>query len=208
MSDASEDPRSFSRRAFLKGSAIAAVANSLAERAAAAPPGAAPTTLRRGLGPQPLVLDVNGREHSLACENRTTLLDALREHADLTGTKKICDRGACGGCTVLVDGIAVNSCLMLAADAAGTKITTVEGLAKEGALHPVQQAFVDCDALQCGFCTPGFVMAGVACLGKHSAPSLDTIRHEVAGNICRCGTHGRVYEAIQKAGNGKKGAVR
>jgi aerobic-type carbon monoxide dehydrogenase small subunit (CoxS/CutS family) len=192
---------SFSRRTFLKGSSLAAVGGSLVAEPVG---GEAPAAAGRLLGPGPvaLELDVNGEKKKLEVETRTTLLEALRDQLDLTGSKQICDRGACGGCTVLADGVAINSCMMLALDAAGSKLVTVEGLSADGRLHPVQQAFVDCDALQCGFCTPGFVVAGVACLHQHQRPDLQTIQRELSGNLCRCGTYGRVCEAIQRAAKG------
>ncbi len=142
---------------------------------------------------------MNGAPRQVTVEPRVTLLAALRDHLDLTGAKQVCDRGACGACTVLLDGEPVKSCLMLAADAEGHEITTVEGLGTPEALSPLQQAFVDADAMQCGFCTPGFVVAGTAFLAKHPDPSLDEVKHGLAGNLCRCGTYGRIFEAVQKA---------
>src|SRR5439155_111739 len=127
-------------------------------------------------------------------EPRVTLLRALRNHLDLTGAKEICDRGACGGCTVLLDGEPIASCLMLAADAEGHEITTVEGLGTPDAMSPVQAAFVEADALQCGFCTPGFVVSSTALLRKNANPSLEEVKDGLAGNICRCGTYSRVFE--------------
>ncbi len=128
-----------------------------------------------------------------------TLLRALRNHLDLTGAKEICERGACGGCTVLFDGEPICACLMLAVDAVGHEITTVEGLGTPEKLSPVQAAFVECDALQCGFCTPGFVVASTALLNKHPNPSLEEIKAGLAGNLCRCGTYSRIFEAVQQA---------
>jgi aerobic-type carbon monoxide dehydrogenase small subunit (CoxS/CutS family) len=200
MTDA-PSPTSFSRRSFLKGASLAAVAGVVADRASPAP-GTRPGGTTYGPGSHELELVVNGEKRKVAVEPRTTLLDALRDRLDLTGTKKICDRGSCGGCTVLLDGQPVNSCLLLAFDAEGAAITTVEGLERNGELHPVQRAFVDCDALQCGFCTPGMVVAAAACLQRHGRPSLEQIRADLAGNICRCGTYGRVFEAVQRAAAG------
>jgi xanthine dehydrogenase YagT iron-sulfur-binding subunit len=151
---------------------------------------------------------VNGAARSVSVEPRVTLLRALRNHLDLTGAKEVCDRGACGACTVLFDGEPVYSCLMLAADAEGHEITTVEGLGSPEKLSPLQAAFVECDALQCGFCTPGFVVAGTALLRRTPSPSLEQVKDGLAGNLCRCGTYGRVFEAVQKAagaGKGKRG---
>ncbi len=193
----------FSRRTFLKSASIAAAVSG-----GTAAAGSAATALARPDGPRTLApgrhelaLSVNGAERKLSVEPRTTLLDALRDELDLTGTKKICDRGACGGCTVLLDGEPVNACLTLAFDAEGKAVRTIEGLAQGDTLHPVQAAFVHCDALQCGFCTPGFVMSSVACLEKHGTPSRDTIRTELSGNLCRCGTYGRIVEAVELAGS-------
>jgi len=132
-------------------------------------------------------------------EPRVTLLRALRNHLDLTGAKEICDRGSCGGCTVLLDGKPIASCLMLAADAVGHDITTVEGIGTPEKMSPVQAAFVEADALQCGFCTPGFVVASTALLRQNPSPTLEQVKDGLAGNICRCGTYSRVFEAVLKA---------
>lgn len=193
-------PPTFSRRAFLKGASAAAVTGTVPGALPTAPSG--PTSYAPGS--HAITLSVNGGERRLEVEPRTTLLDALRDRLDLTGAKKICDRGACGGCTVELDGVAVNSCMVLAIDAVGMKVTTIEGLAPVEALHPLQEEFVHCDALQCGFCTPGFVMAAHACLNKHKNPDRATIQHELSGNLCRCGTYGRVFEAVERAA-GRKG---
>lgn len=152
-----------------------------------------------GPGPVPVTLHVNGAARKVEIEPRVTLLNALRNHLDLTGTKKICDRGACGGCTVLVDGAPVNSCLMLALDAEGRKIETIEGLAPEGGLHALQEAFCAHDALQCGFCTPGMVMACKALLDRVPDPALEDIQEGISGNICRCGTYNRIFDAVRAA---------
>ncbi|MFO1052875.1 MAG: (2Fe-2S)-binding protein [Planctomycetota bacterium] len=189
----------FSRRTFLKGASIAAAVSG----AAVAPDprtGIARDEARKlEPGLHDLALSINGETRKLKVEPRTTLLDALRDQLDLTGAKKVCDRGACGGCTVLLDGEPVNACLTLAFDAEGHAIRTIEGLASGDTLHPVQEAFVHCDALQCGFCTPGFVMSAVACLEHHPAPSRERIREDLSGNICRCGTYGRIVEAVETA---------
>lgn len=183
-----------SRRVFLKTAGVSAAASSLAGLTPAAP---APVVL--GPDPVPLKLKINGALHTLSVEPRVTLLRALRNQLDLTGAKEVCDRGACGACTVLLDGRPVNACLMLAVDAEGHEITTVEGLGTPEAMSPVQAAFVECDALQCGFCTPGFVVAASALLKQVPNPSLEQIKAGLAGNLCRCGTYGRVFEAVQKA---------
>jgi xanthine dehydrogenase YagT iron-sulfur-binding subunit len=146
----------------------------------------------------PVVLRVNGREHRLELESRVTLLDALREGLGLTGTKKGCDHGACGACTVHVDGRRVNSCLMLAVMADGRSITTIEGLASDGeALHPMQQAFIDHDAFQCGYCTPGQIMSAVACIQEGHAGSDAVVREYMSGNLCRCGAYPNIVAAVR-----------
>jgi xanthine dehydrogenase YagT iron-sulfur-binding subunit len=184
----------FSRRAFLKTAGVGAAATGLVG-VESRPLGA--TVLGREAAP--LSLKVNGALRTVSVEPRVTLLSALRNHLDLTGAKQVCDRGSCGACTVLLDGEPVCSCLMLAADAAGHEITTVEGLGTPEKMSPLQAAFVECDALQCGFCTPGFVVAGTALLSHNPDPSLEQVKDGLAGNLCRCGTYGRVFEAVQKA---------
>jgi xanthine dehydrogenase YagT iron-sulfur-binding subunit len=146
-----------------------------------------------------ITLHVNDVVRTLIVAPWTTLLDALREDLDLTGTKKGCDHGQCGACTVLVDGRRVTSCLALAIRLDGTRVTTVEGLAEDGALHPVQQAFIDHDAFQCGYCTPGQIMSAVALISEGRAHTADEIRELMSGNICRCGAYPRIVSAIQQA---------
>ncbi|EIM29100.1 (2Fe-2S)-binding protein [Microvirga lotononidis] len=146
-----------------------------------------------------ITLHVNGVARTLTVAPWTTLLDALREDLDLTGTKKGCDHGQCGACTVLVDGRRVTSCLVLAIRLEGAQVITVEGLEKDGALHPVQQAFIDHDAFQCGYCTPGQIMSAVALISERRAHSADEIRELMSGNICRCGAYPRIVAAIQQA---------
>jgi aerobic-type carbon monoxide dehydrogenase small subunit (CoxS/CutS family) len=193
--DEGHEQPSFSRRSFLKSAGVSAAATTIVgagERTEAAPSILGPDAVT-------LSLKVNGAPHSVSVEPRVTLLDALRNELDLTGAKPVCERGACGACTVLVDGAPVVSCLMLAADAEGHDITTVEGIGSPERMSPLQAAFVEKDAMQCGFCTPGFVVAGTALLAKHPHPTLDEIQAGLAGNLCRCGTYGRIFEAVQAA---------
>jgi xanthine dehydrogenase YagT iron-sulfur-binding subunit len=153
-----------------------------------------------GPGKVALILEVNGKRHEVSVEPRATLLEVLREDLRLTGTKSVCEMGQCGACTVLLDGAAHNSCLTLAVEAAGRKITTIEGLsAPGGALHPLQTAFVEKDGMQCGFCTPGQVMAASALLAKNPLPTREEIREGLAGNTCRCGAYTKIFEAVAAA---------
>ncbi|MCZ8546800.1 (2Fe-2S)-binding protein [Mesorhizobium qingshengii] len=147
----------------------------------------------------PVHLDINGHHHALEIEPRVTLLDALRDRLGLTGTKKGCDHGQCGACTVHVDGERVLACLTLAAQAQGRAITTIEGLAREGELHPVQAAFLEQDAFQCGYCTSGQIMSAVACIREGHAGSDDEIREYMAGNLCRCGAYPHIVAAVRQA---------
>jgi xanthine dehydrogenase YagT iron-sulfur-binding subunit len=145
-------------------------------------------------------LRINGRDHRLALDGRTTLLDALRDHVGLTGTKKGCDHGQCGACTVLVDNRRVLSCLCFAAMNEGHDVTTIEGLAKtDGTLHPMQQAFIDHDAFQCGYCTPGQIMSAVACVREGHAENDAQIREFMSGNLCRCAAYPNIVDAIKQA---------
>jgi xanthine dehydrogenase YagT iron-sulfur-binding subunit len=193
--DQPDDP---SRRSFVLGSAAAAAAIVVspmlgnAAEATELAPKADPNAI-------PVALTVNGTRHELRLDPRTTLLDALREHLDLTGTKKGCDQGACGACTVLIDGRRYNSCLTLAVMHGGQKITTIEGLAADGRLHPVQAAFIRNDGFQCGYCTPGQICSAVALLKEGHAGSDDEIREWMSGNICRCGAYGGIVEAVKEA---------
>jgi xanthine dehydrogenase YagT iron-sulfur-binding subunit len=193
--------RGFSRRTFLKSLGLSAAATGLVGAAGEDARAAQPTIL--GPDPVPLSLSVNGRVQTVTVEPRVTLLRALRNHLGLTGAKEVCERGACGGCTVLLDGAPICACLLLAVDAVGHEITTVEGLGAPDQLSPVQAAFVECDALQCGFCTPGFVVASTALLRQNPHPSLEEIKAGLAGNLCRCGTYGRIFEAVQRAAQQK-----
>ena len=147
----------------------------------------------------PVSLAVNEAPRTMSVDSRTTLLDLLRDHLDLTGTKKGCDQGQCGACTVLVDGRRVLSCLTLAVIAEGAAVTTVEGLAKDGTLHPLQQAFIDHDAFQCGYCTPGQLCSAVGLIAEGRARTADEIRELMSGNLCRCGAYPNIVAAIQQA---------
>src|SRR5499433_2739645 len=147
----------------------------------------------------PTQIVVNGVSQTLTLDPRSTLLDVLREHLDLTGTKKGCDQGQCGACTVLVDGRRVVSCLTLAVMQHGASITTIEGLAKDGVLHPLQQAFIDHDAFQCGYCTPGQICSAAGLMAEGKAKTADEIRELMSGNICRCGAYTNIVAAIQQA---------
>ena len=145
-------------------------------------------------------LNINGKAHALTLDSRTTLLDTLREHVHLTGTKKGCDQGQCGACTVLIDGERILSCLTLAATVQGKEIQTIEGLAGPGGkLHPMQQAFIDQDAFQCGYCTPGQILSAVACVAEGHAKTDDEIREYMSGNLCRCGAYPKIVAAIKQA---------
>jgi len=204
-------PAGVSRRAFLKGLGIGggAVGTALIGAGAAeaqtkkAAPAAAPGT-RLGPGQVTIAFKVNGRPRTVKTEPRATLLDLLRDRLDLTGTKKICDRGECGGCTVILDGRPVYACMIPALDARGRSITTIEGIGTAGRLHPVQASFIEKDALQCGFCTPGFVVAAKALLDRDPSPGASEVREALAGHLCRCGTYTRIVEAVlAAAGKGK-----
>ncbi len=175
---------------------------------AAVPPAAA-QTLVPSPAPLEVVLRVNGADHRLTLDPGTTLLDGLREHLHLTGAKKGCGLGQCGACTVLMDGKRVKSCLSLAALVEGREITTIEGLAQGEQLHPLQAAFIERDAFQCGYCTPGQIMAGGACINEGHARSAQEIRDWMSGNLCRCGAYDHIVAAIQDAarvtGSGRGG---
>ena len=198
---------SVSRRDFLKTAGVGSLATAVT---AAGEADVEAQTGPRAVGPGdvPVTLTVNGTRVDLRIEPRVTLLDAIRNRADLTGNKRVCDRGACGACTMIVDGRTVYSCSTLAIEMQGKQIRTVDGLARGSTLHPVQQAFCDKDALMCGFCTPGFVMATVALLEKHPNPTPEQARRGLDGNICRCGTFVRVMEAAMQAAQMGKAVAR
>jgi len=187
----------FDRRSFIAGAAGAAVLP-LTARAA----GPAGDTIRSAQDPSlpvSVTLRVNGETRSLDIDGRTTVLDALREHLGLTGSKKGCEHGQCGACTVLIEGRRVLSCLTLALVAEGQEITTIEGLAQDGKLHPMQRAFIDQDAFQCGYCTPGQIMSAVACVNEGHAGNDDDIREYMSGNICRCAAYPNIVAAVKQA---------
>jgi aerobic-type carbon monoxide dehydrogenase small subunit (CoxS/CutS family) len=189
-----------SRRTFIKGlgaTAVTAVAAQTTAMAQELEKANAEKVV--GPGAVPMTLTVNGERLQLQLEPRVTLLDALRNYSSLTGSKEGCDRAACGACTVLLDGAPIYSCQKLAIEAEGHEITTVEGLAKNGTLSTVQRAFIDKDALQCGYCTPGFLMSVTALLNKNPRPTLEEAKHACAGNLCRCGTQPHVIKAIFEA---------
>ncbi|RYY54596.1 MAG: (2Fe-2S)-binding protein [Chitinophagaceae bacterium] len=146
----------------------------------------------------PLTLSINKTKHSLSVDTRTTLLDLVREQLDLTGSKKGCDHGQCGACTVHVDGQRVLSCLTLAATVQGKEVTTIEGLANGDQLHPMQQAFIECDGFQCGYCTPGQIMSAVGCVNEGHTRSVGEIKEFMSGNLCRCGAYNGIVQSIQK----------
>src|ERR1700686_2710640 len=185
--------RNFLKTAGVSGLATAVTSVGVAEVEAQGGPAVV------GPGDVPITLMVNGKRIDLRIEPRVTLLNAIRNRADLTGNKRVCDRGACGACTMIVDGRTVYSCSTLAIEVQGKQIRTVDGLANGNTLHPVQQAFVDTDGLMWGFCTPGFGMATVALLERTPNPTLDQAKKGLDGNICRCGTFVRIMEAALKA---------
>jgi xanthine dehydrogenase YagT iron-sulfur-binding subunit len=191
-----------SRRDFLKISGISVAAPMVARpRLVLAAGKEVPV---HGPGKVPMEFTINEKNYKANLEPRVTLLDAMREQFDLTGAKRVCDRGECGACTVLLDNKAVYACSVLAIEAQGKAITTVESLMQQDKLHPVQQAFVDNDASQCGFCTPGFVMACKAFLDKHPNPTSEDLRRGLSGNLCRCGTYHGIQQAIAQVA--QKGA--
>jgi len=188
------------RRDFMKisaiGVAVPAVLGGVANAAAEEVP-------VQGPGKVPVTLQVNGKKLSTQLEPRVTLLDALRDNFDLTGAKRVCDRGACGACTVLLDDKPIYACSVLAIDAQDRSITTIEGMAEGDSLSPVMQAFVAHDAQQCGFCTPGFIVATTSFLQSHPSPTHDDIRHGLSGNFCRCGTYDGIRAVALANGRGK-----
>lgn len=198
MNDPNKPDRGFNRRSFLRGTSAAAAAASLATAPALETPVQAAEAGGESLGPDavPVTLSVNGKELKSSLEPRVTLLDALRDYMDVTGCKRVCDRGTCGACTVLVDEKPIYACSMLAIEAQGKKITTAEGLMDGDQLSTIQQAFWNKDASQCGFCTPGFVVACAAVLKENPKATEEEIKVGLDGNICRCGTYEQMAHAI------------
>ena len=194
-----------SRRGFLKGAGAVISSGIVVGAEALKASETAGGTKVLGPGKVPVSLKINGVVKTLNLEPRVTLLDALRNELELTGAKRVCDRATCGACTVLLSGKIVYACSVLAIEAQGSDITTIEGLAPAGQLHPLQQAFVDNDAQQCGYCTPGFVMACKGFLDKHPNPTADQIQKGLGGNLCRCGTYVGVTKAVQQAAQKMKG---
>ncbi len=205
--------KGFSRRSFLQGIGIGGGAAATLPAVKAQAPAAGARV--QGPGPVPISLKINGKIQNLKLEPRVTLLDALRNHLDLTGAKKVCDRATCGACTVIVDGRAVYSCTLLAIEAQGRDIQTIEGISTPAKMHPVSAAFVDNDAQQCGFCTPGFVMAVKAFLDRNpklaampAEDALKVVNEGLGGNLCRCGTYVGVRAAALQAAKEMKGGRR
>ncbi|HEV2623558.1 MAG TPA: (2Fe-2S)-binding protein [Xanthobacteraceae bacterium] len=185
------------RRSVLMGTVSSAAAPVIARAAQTEARRVAPSTSPGK--PVDIALTINDRDHSVAVDIRTSLLDLLRERLGLTGAKKGCDHGQCGACTVLIDGRRVLSCLTLAVAAQGRNVTTIEGLANEGELHPMQQAFIDHDAFQCGYCTPGQIMSAIGCVNEGHAENDADIREYMSGNLCRCAAYPNIVDAIKQA---------
>ncbi|MGH9469504.1 MAG: (2Fe-2S)-binding protein [Terriglobia bacterium] len=193
-----QEAEGVTRRDFLKGAGVAVSGSVLVGEGAAlaAPPG---SSQMLGPGEVPVTLRVNGQNKHLSLEPRVTLLDALRDHLDITGAKKVCDRATCGACTMLLDDRPVYGCTVLAVEAQGHDVTTIEHFSEGGKLHPMMAAFVENDAQQCGFCTPGFVMACIAYVKAHPNPTKDEIEKGLGGNLCRCGTYIGIRQAMLDA---------
>jgi xanthine dehydrogenase YagT iron-sulfur-binding subunit len=190
-----------SRRDFLRGAGVTVSGGLLI----GAPPPSPAAPGVEGPGPVPVSLHVNGKTHQLMLEPRVTLLDALRDRLDITGAKKVCDRATCGACTMLMDGKPVYACTVLAIEARGHDITTIEGLSADERLTPLMAAFVHHDAQQCGFCTPGFVMACTAFLQQHPHPTMEEVEKGLGGNLCRCGTYDGIRQAVLETSKALKG---
>ena len=196
-------PKAISRRGFLRGAGLSTAGSVLLTANAFALDYKEHRSAGEEFGPDAMTIKmkVNGLEKSLSVEPRTTLATALRDHLELTGTKVVCDRGSCSACTVYLDGKPVNSCMMSVFDVGDKEITTIEGIAKNGELHPVQKAFIEYDASQCGYCTPGMIMSCVHLVENNPNPNLEDVKAATRGNLCRCGTQPHVFKATLAAAN-------
>lgn len=193
--------KDISRRSFIRGAGLTTAGSVLLPSNAMAFEYKEGFATGKEYGPNAIrvQLKVNGKIRTLSAEPRTTLASALRDHLELSGTKVVCDRGSCSACTVYLDGKPVNSCMMSVFDIGDKEITTIEGIAKDGELHAVQQAFIDHDATQCGYCTPGMVMSAVHLLDNNPDPTLEDVKKATRGNLCRCGTYPHVFKATLEA---------
>ncbi len=206
MEKKDQDPKSksaktISRRGFIRGAGLSTAGSVLLTSNVLALDYKEQPVVGKAFGPGAMTIKmkVNGTTKSLSVEPRTTLASALRDHLELTGTKVVCDRGACSACTVYLDGKPVNACMMSALDVGDKEVTTIEGIAKNGELHPVQEAFIEHDASQCGYCTPGMVMSCVHLVDNNPNPSLEDVKDATRGNLCRCGTYPHVFKATLAA---------
>ena len=197
----SHPKKGFSRRSFIRGAGLSTAGSVLLTTNALAFEFEEGFSEGKEFGPEASIiqLKVNGMVESLSVEPRTTLASALRDHLELTGTKVVCDRGSCSACTVYLDGMPVNACMMSVFDVGDKEITTIEGIAKNGKLHPVQEAFIEHDASQCGYCTPGMVMSCAHLLENNPNPTLEDVKSATRGNLCRCGTYPHVFKATLAA---------
>ena len=195
------ESKAISRRGFLRGAGLTTAGTVMVNTGVLALDKSQPVVENKTLGPDAIQvrMKVNGHTRQILIEPRVTLAQALREHLQLTGTKVVCDRGACSACTIWLDGKPVNACMTLALDVGDKEVTTVEGLVQNGKLHPVQQSFIDHDAAQCGYCTPGMVMSAAHLVENNSNPTLDDVKHATRGNLCRCGTYPHVFKATMAA---------
>jgi len=191
--------KGISRRGFIRGAGLSTAGSVLLSSEVFAFEYEEETGKELGPDAMTIQMKVNGMVRSLSVEPRTTLASALRDHLELTGTKVVCDRGSCSACTVYVDGKPVNSCMMSVFDVGDKEVTTIEGIAKDGELHPVQEAFIEHDASQCGYCTPGMVMSCAHLLENNGDPTLEDVKKATRGNLCRCGTHPHVFKATLAA---------
>ena len=201
--DPKPEPSGFSRRGFLKGAGLTVAAAGLATDSAYGSAVGSEQVLIHDIEPKTVAVQINGKKTAIEALPSTTLLEALRGDLSLTGAKVVCDRGACGACTVAVDGRTVNACSTLVFDVAGKSIDTIEGLETDGKLTPLQENFITYDATQCGFCTPGMLMSCTALLSKNKSPDREAIQDGISGNICRCGTYQNIFEAVEATAKGE-----